>query len=200
MHIAWRIEIDARTLRRRAENTLARTLTDQQGLGLPRAQRRFTHAQQRQPGIRDGAIFMQRELRRSPYQGEIAMTPADFEEGRAGTRGDRREPGFGEQFRAGKGGLKVANEELAGGNLAAPGDRVYAHTSVQGQQDRREFGSRIGVRQRAADGAARANRGMSYEGQCLGQQWAALAHQIRVLGGAVTRQSADSQAAIYLTD
>ena len=75
-----------------------------------------------------------------------------------------------EEFVGRERGREQAGEEIGGRNDAATADAAGVDPAAEGKQTGGEFGGRVGVGQRAADGAAGADRGMGDVGGGAGEQ------------------------------
>ena len=108
------------------------------------------------------AVLVERNLRRRRHKGEVARRAlTSWKPVPMRALGPDREPHRGEAARRGSAVIIGPRKKSGGRDLARLGAVAIGQRRVERDRDQRDLGRRIGIGERAADGAARARRRMA---------------------------------------
>ncbi len=119
---------------------------------------------------RAASIALDGDHRCNPNYREIAVAPAELLEGPSGVGRLRRHPHFDQHLARLQSGGHEAHEKLSRAHHALAGGATDHKLSVERRYDRGIFRGRIGVRETAANRAARAGRQMTDPSRRFRQQ------------------------------
>src|SRR6266851_1993390 len=176
-----RVGVDrgARRVGRRA-GALGDAAADQQRFCFAGTLGLAAHPGEYDPRFADGlAVHRQRDGHAS--QGEVAVATGELHPRLTGVRLQRRKVRLDEDLVGLEQGGQIADEEVLGGDRAPDAWPDDAECGVEAHGYGGELGRRIGVRQAAADGAARADRGVADVADRLDEQRLELGQTVATL-------------------